>query len=496
MQAVAFKNETITKDQIKYMAGVPSESIVDIEGLVEKPEKPIESCTQKVEIKILKFFVVNRATNQLPLQIEDASKKVVGKEYDYQAEEEEKEEQPPKEGEAKEIRVKLKTRLDNRVIDLRTTAKQAIFRLSSAVCQLFREFLDKNGFIEIHTPKLIGGTSEGGANVFRLKYFGKEACLAQSPQLYKQMCIMADFDRVYEIAPVFRAENSFTHRHMCEFIGLDVEMAIKEHYYELLDFLGDMFVHIFEGLETRFGKELKAINEQFEFEPFRCKKPALKLTYAEGIELLKENGIEWSVHEDLSTKVEKQLGDIGTSLINHSSQEIRHGLLHAAPIPEGGATFLHDALPRRPELHLLLRLLHEGGGDHIGRPAYPRPNNPGAASKGVRHRPQHHPRLHQLVPVRRLPARRLRRRAGAGGDAVLRTGRREERVYVPQRPQENHPMISIRHNFRCRLLMGRRDPRRPSGRNSRSTFAGCMGFVKVVGLGLCGARRSASTGTG
>lgn len=325
VQAVAFKSETISKDMIKYMAGVPSESIVDIVGLVEKPEKEIESCTQKVEIKISKFFVVNRATNQLPLQVEDASKKVVGVEFDYaKDEEEEKQEEPAGEDKKKEIRVKLKTRLDNRVIDLRTTAKQAIFRLSSGVCQLFREFLNKHEFIEIHTPKLISGSSEGGANVFKLKYFGKEACLAQSPQLYKQMCIMADFDRVYEIAPVFRAENSFTHRHMCEFMGLDIEMAIKEHYGELLDFLGELLSFIFEGLEQRYGKELKAINEQFEFEPFRNKTPVLKLTFEEGINLLKENGIEWKVNEDLSTKVEKQLGEIGNAIDLFSSQEVRY----------------------------------------------------------------------------------------------------------------------------------------------------------------------------
>jgi aspartyl/asparaginyl-tRNA synthetase len=116
----------------------------------------------------------------------------------------------------------MKTRLDNRVIDLRTTAKQAIFRLQSGVCQIFREFLIDNDFVEIHTPKLLGGSSEGGSNVFGFKYFGKPACLAQSPQLYKQMCVMSDFQRVFEIGPVFRAENSFTHRHMCEFIGLDL----------------------------------------------------------------------------------------------------------------------------------------------------------------------------------------------------------------------------------------------------------------------------------
>ena len=154
----------------------------------------------------------------------------------------------------------MKTRLDNRVIDLRTTAKQAIFKLSSGVCHLFREFSINNDFVEIHTPKLIGGSSEGGSNVFNFSYFNRKACLAQSPQLYKQMCVMGDFQRVFEIGPVFRAENSFTHRHMCEFVGLDIEMSIKEHYFELLDFFGELFPYIFNNIEQRYGRELKAIN--------------------------------------------------------------------------------------------------------------------------------------------------------------------------------------------------------------------------------------------
>ena len=99
----------------------------------------------------------------------------------------------------------MKTRLDNRIIDLRTPGKQAIFRLESGVCQLYREFNLKNGFVEIHTPKLLAGSSEGGSNVFNFQYFGRKGCLAQSPQLYKQMCVMADFQRVFEIGPVFRA---------------------------------------------------------------------------------------------------------------------------------------------------------------------------------------------------------------------------------------------------------------------------------------------------
>ena len=94
-----------------------------------------------------------------------------------------------------------------------------------------------------------------------LDYFGRQACLAQSPQLYKQMCTAcADFERVFEIGPVFRAENSNTHRHLCEFVGLDLEMTIKEHYHEALHVIADMFVYIFDGLNQRYARELAAVN--------------------------------------------------------------------------------------------------------------------------------------------------------------------------------------------------------------------------------------------
>lgn len=141
----------------------------------------------------------------------------------------------------------LDTRLNHRIIDLRTVTNQSIFRIQSGVCQLFREFLVRERFTEIHTPKIISAASEGGANVFKVSYFKSDAYLAQSPQLYKQMMICADFERVFEIAPVFRAENSFTHRHMTEFVGLDLEMAFQEHYHEVLDLFDRLFIHIFKG---------------------------------------------------------------------------------------------------------------------------------------------------------------------------------------------------------------------------------------------------------
>ena len=121
----------------------------------------------------------------------------------------------------------LTKKLDHRVLDLRTPVNHAIFGTVSKLTNYMRAFLIQNGFMEIFTPKLIGAASEGGSEFFKLKYFGQDAYLAQSPQLFKQMAICADFDRVFTVGPVFRAENSNTHRHLTEYTGFDLEMTFK-----------------------------------------------------------------------------------------------------------------------------------------------------------------------------------------------------------------------------------------------------------------------------
>ena len=143
------------------------------------------------------------------------------------------------------------TRLDNRIIDLRTVTNQAIYKVEAGVCKLFRDTLSDQGFTEIHTPKIISAASEGGANVFKVSYFKTSAFLAQSPQLYKQMAIAADFDKVFTVGAVFRAEDSNTHRHLTEFVGLDLEVAIKYHYHEVIQIIGNLFTSIFKGLEEK-----------------------------------------------------------------------------------------------------------------------------------------------------------------------------------------------------------------------------------------------------
>lgn len=308
VQCVAQENDAkkIPAAMIGYMTGVPVESVVDVYGVVTVPEKPVEGATQSaVEIQVTKFHCVHKATAAMPFQMEDACRPDAVKETDIGAYDHEAN------AESEGGRVGQERRLDYRWIDLRTPANQSIFRIQSAVCTLFREYLLSRDFIEIHTPKLLSGASEGGADVFTLDYFGKPACLSMSPQLHKQMAsACGGFERVFEVGPVFRAENSNTRRHLCEFTGLDFEMAISEHYDEVLDVLGNLFVHIFDGLKEKWGPELERVREQHPFDDLKYLKQTLKIDYATGCKLLREAGVEQGDYDDLSTENEKKLGDI------------------------------------------------------------------------------------------------------------------------------------------------------------------------------------------
>lgn len=296
VQAVLFADEeNVSRPMVKYAMGLTKESIIDITATVKKTDFEILSCTQKdVELQVTHVFCVSRS-EELPFQLSAAAR---SEQEILEAE---------KAGEQL-ARVKQDTRLDNRFLDLRTPANQAIFRIQSQVCQLFRQCLLQKGFTEIHTPKLVAGASEGGSAVFKLDYMGQKACLAQSPQLYKQMAISSDFGRVFEIGPVFRAENSDTHRHLCEFVGLDFEMAIHEHYFEVLDVVEDLFEGICDGLKTTSEKDLKTVHNQFPFVEFCFKR--VRLTFAEGVELLRAGGHEMDSMEDLNTELERSLGKI------------------------------------------------------------------------------------------------------------------------------------------------------------------------------------------
>jgi aspartyl-tRNA synthetase len=201
--------------------------------------------------------------------------------------------------EEKTATIGLDTRLNHRVIDLRTPTNQAIFRIRAGVKHLFREFLDARGFIEFETPKLQGSMTESGASVFKVDYFDRPAFLAQSPQFAKQMIVSGDFDRMYEIGPVFRAEKSFGPRHMTEFTGMDIEMAIEHHYHETVDLLENLLLFIFNGLNQRYSREIEWVRKQWTAEPFVVPQKAVRLTFAEGIKMLQEAGRDIDPLEDL-----------------------------------------------------------------------------------------------------------------------------------------------------------------------------------------------------
>lgn len=292
VQVVIAVSDVISKQMVKFSGSISKESIIDLYANIIPVQTKIESCTeQTLELGALEIYLISAAKPQLPLQIEDASR-------------------PEKSGDADglNIRVNQDTRLDNRVLDLRTPANQAIFRLEAGVCKLFRDILSARGFTEIHTPKIISAASEGGANVFTVSYFKDSAYLAQSPQLYKQMAIAADFDKVYTVGAVFRAEDSNTHRHLTEFVGLDLEMAFKYHYHEVLDTIGDAFTEMFKGLRDNYAAEIAAVGMQYDVEAFKFLDPPLRLNYIQGVEMLRQVGVEMGDEEDLSTPNEKLLG--------------------------------------------------------------------------------------------------------------------------------------------------------------------------------------------
>lgn len=156
---------------------------------------------------------------------------------------------------SKKLGCSIETSMAHRSVALRHPHERAVFKISEGVVSGFREFMLKEGFTEIHTPKICAASAEGGANIFKLKYFDKDACLAQSPQFYKQTCV-AFFDRVFEIAPVYRAEKHNSTRHLNEYIGLDFEMAFINDMHDVMAMETAMLKYVMEYLEKNYSHEL------------------------------------------------------------------------------------------------------------------------------------------------------------------------------------------------------------------------------------------------
>lgn len=182
-----------------------------------------------VEITLLDFTVLSKPKEQYPLHVSD-----------------------------RHIGCPIETSMQYRSVALRNPRERAVFKIAEGVCGGFREFMINNGFTEVHTPKLTAAGAEGGANIFKLEYFGQEACLAQSPQFYKQTCV-AFFDRVFEIAPVYRAEKHNSTRHLNEYIGLDFEMGFINDMSDVMAMETAMLKYVVDYLEKNYQKDLQIL---------------------------------------------------------------------------------------------------------------------------------------------------------------------------------------------------------------------------------------------
>ena len=199
-------------------------------------------------------------------------------------------------------------RLDWRFLDLRRERNRLIFEIQTTLEQAMREYWLKNDYIEIHSPKIMGTPSESGAELFKVEYFDRIAYLAQSPQFYKQMAQAAGFERIFEVGPVFRADPSFTSRHMTEFTGIDFEVSWIESHDDVMVQAENLLAHTYSAVKEKYYDK---ILEHFGVELEVPATPFPRLTMAEAYQILK--GLDYKLPPekkgDLDPGAERALGD-------------------------------------------------------------------------------------------------------------------------------------------------------------------------------------------
>lgn len=270
MIQIVIPKQKVSKEVFDIGKSLGREDVVGIKGKVVANEKaPAGYEIIPTEIKIL-----NRAESPLPL---DPSEKVPAD---------------------------IDTRLDNRFLDLRRPKIQALFKLRSEMLRSVRNTFYDEGFIEVNTPKLVASATEGGTELFPISYFEREAFLGQSPQLYKQMLMAAGFDRVFEIGPIFRAEEHNTRRHLNEAISIDCEMSFSDDR-DAMAILESVVHNTLLHLNKHCKKELDVIGVDLNVQEV----PFPKLKYDEIVDIVNSKGVEMEWGEDLSRVAEKALGE-------------------------------------------------------------------------------------------------------------------------------------------------------------------------------------------
>jgi aspartyl-tRNA synthetase len=196
----------------------------------------------------------------------------------------------------------LETRLDARALDLCQEENKAIFKVQHAAVEAIRGFLFERGFIEVHTPRIIASATEGGAALFSVNYFDRKAFLAQSPQLYKEQLVMS-LERVFEVGPFFRAEESHTRRHLSEFVSIDIEQAFADAE-DVMQLLEQLIQHVCKTVKEKCKKELSTLKHGIEIPEV----PFKRLTYEEILKELERKGVDVPWGEDIPTPLLRTLG--------------------------------------------------------------------------------------------------------------------------------------------------------------------------------------------
>jgi nondiscriminating aspartyl-tRNA synthetase len=260
-----------TPELFEQLTSLPRESVISIKGLCKENDK----VRNGYEILPETVDLLSVAETPLPLGVID------------------------------KVEADFDTRLDNRFIDLRKPETQAIFKIRNAVLDAAHEYLRSQSFLEVHTPKIVASSSEGGTEVFKLQYFEKEAFLAQSPQLYKQILMATGLDRVYEIAWYFRAEEHNTRRHLNESTAIDVEMAFITDEEDIMKILEHLVYAMWKRASECRG-ELEVLKKTITVP----KLPFVRVPYDDVINKIqqRQSPIQWGM--DLSTEDERLLGDI------------------------------------------------------------------------------------------------------------------------------------------------------------------------------------------
>lgn len=240
--------------------------------------------------------------------------------------------------------------MDWRYLDLRNPKNLLIFELQTVIEHAMREYWMNNGFIEIHTPKLMSTSSESGSELFKLDYFGGKAYLSQSPQFYKQMAMNAGFEKIFEIGPVFRANPSFTARHETEFISVDAEISWINSHEDVMKLEEEWIAYFMAKAQEKLGEKVSALYGITIEVP---KLPFPRISLAKAKEIIRERGYVSPKDDDLNPEDEKILSE-------YVKEKFGHDFVFVTDYPVSARPFYHMRHENNPTLTKSFDLLYRG----------------------------------------------------------------------------------------------------------------------------------------